>query len=83
MPKGKNSRQEYKVSGDKVVAKIKELIKAGNVRRIIIMNEKNKEILEIPLTIALVGAVLAPILAAVGAMAALMTNCTIIVERKD
>ena len=74
--------EEYKVSGDKVVAKIKELIKAGNVRRIKIKNEKDEEILEIPLTFAVVGTVIAPMLAAVGAMAALLTNCTIIVEKK-
>lgn len=82
MSKSKNT-EEFKVSGEEVLAKIKELIKAGNIRRIILKNEDGKEILEIPLTFALVGAVLAPVLAAVGAMAALLTKCTIVVERKD
>ena len=77
-----NKKEEFKISGDRVVAKIKELIKEGNIRRIIIKNEVGETLMEIPLTFALVGTVIAPILAAVGALAALMTNCTIIVERK-
>ena len=77
-----NKKEEFKISGDRVVAKIKELIKEGNIRRIIIKNEAGETLMEIPLTFALVGTVIAPILAAVGALAALMTNCTIIVERK-
>jgi integral membrane sensor domain MASE1 len=76
-------KEEFKVSGEEVVAKIKQIIKAGNVRRIILKNDKDKVLLEIPLTFAVVGAVLAPMLAAVGAMAALLTKCTIVVERKD
>jgi hypothetical protein len=75
-------REEFKVSGEKVIEKVKELIKEGNVRRIIIINEKGETLVEIPLTIAVVGTALAPVLAAVGALAALITNCTIIVERK-
>jgi len=82
MTEEKKSQEEFKVSGDELLAKIKELIKEGNIRRIILKNEKNEEIMEIPLTFAVVGAVLAPVLAAVGAMAALLTKCTIIVERK-
>ncbi|MFZ3099755.1 MAG: DUF4342 domain-containing protein [Minisyncoccales bacterium] len=78
----KSSREEFKVSGEKVVQKIKELIKEGNVRRIIIINEKGDTLMEIPLTFAVVGTALAPVLAAVGALAALIANCTIIVERK-
>jgi len=62
--------------------KVKELIRQGNIRRIIIKNEKGETLMEIPLTFAVVGAVVAPILAAVGALAALVTNCTIIVEKK-
>jgi hypothetical protein len=75
-------REEFKVSGGKIVDKIKELIKEGNVRRIIIINEKGETLMEIPLTFAVVGTALAPVLAAVGALAALIANCTIIVERK-
>ncbi len=77
------NRESFRLSGDKIVEKIKELIKEGNVRRIIIQNEREETVLEIPLTVAVIGTVIAPILAAVGALAALMTNCTIIVERKE
>lgn len=75
-------REEFKVSGEKILEKVKELIKEGNVRRIIIINEKGDTLMEIPLTFAVVGTALAPVLAAVGALAALIANCTIIVERK-
>jgi hypothetical protein len=82
MTEAKSKREEFKVNGDEIVKKIKELIKEGNVRRIIIKNEKDETLVEIPLTIAVVGTFFAPVLAAVGALAALMTNCTIVVERK-
>jgi integral membrane sensor domain MASE1 len=83
MSNGQTKKEEFRVSGEEVVAKIKELIKAGNVRRIILKDEKDETVIEIPLTFAVVGAVLAPMLAAVGAMAALLTKCTIVVERKE
>jgi DNA gyrase/topoisomerase IV subunit A len=76
------TKESYKVNGNDLVKKIKELIKEGNIRRIIIKDEKGETLIEIPLTIAVVGTVLAPVLAAVGALAALITNCTIEVERK-
>ena len=79
----KTTKEEFKVSGDEVLAKIKEILKAGNARRILLKNDEDKVILEIPLTFAVVGAMLAPVLAAVGAMAALLTKCTIVVERKE
>lgn len=75
--------EEFRVSGEEILRKVKEIIAAGNARRIIIKNEKGDTMLEIPLTVALVGAVLAPVLAAVGAMAALVTHCTIVVEKKE
>ena len=75
--------QEFKVSGEDLLKKVKELIKEGNARRIIIKNDKGDTMLEVPLTIGAVGAIIAPILAAVGALAALVTNCTIVVEKKD
>jgi hypothetical protein len=75
--------EEFKVNGEDVLAKIKELIKAGNIRRIILKNEKNETIIEIPLTIAVVGTVLAPALAAIGTVAALLTKCTIVIERRE
>jgi hypothetical protein len=81
--KKKSSKtEEYKVSGDQIVKKIKQLIKEGNARRIMIKNDKGDTVLEIPVTIGAVGAIFAPVLAAVGALAALMTNCTIVVEKK-
>lgn len=83
--KGQNNekQEEFKVSGDTLVKKIKEIIKEGNARRIILKNEKQEVIMEIPLTFAVVGTVLAPILAAVGALAALITECSITVIRKE
>lgn len=76
-------KEEYKVRGEEIVKKIKELIKEGNIRRIIIKNEKGETFMEIPVTFAVVGAVIAPILAAVGALAAVVSNFTIVVEKKE
>lgn len=75
-------KEEFKVSGEELLKKTKELIKEGNVRQITIKDKEGKAILSFPLTIGVVGAVLAPMLAAVGAAAALITECTISVERK-
>lgn len=80
---GKKRRYEqYKVAGDRVVEKVKEIIREGNVRRITIRNEEGRALIEIPLTIGVVGAVLAPVWAAIGAVAALVANCSIEVERE-
>ena len=76
------TKEEFKVSGEQVVSKVKQLIKEGNARKIIIKNESGETLIEFPLTIGAVGVVIAPTLAAVGALATLVTNCTIIVERK-
>jgi hypothetical protein len=76
-------KEEFKVNGQELVNKVKELIAEGNVRRIIINDKEGKTLVELPLTIGVVGAVFAPILAAVGAMAALVTECSIIVVRND
>lgn len=81
--KRKTSQEEFSVSGEEVVKKVKELLKAGNARRIIIKNEKKETIVEFPLTIGVVGAVILPMLAAVGALAALLTKCTIVVEKRQ
>lgn len=78
----KNSTEEFKVSGEDVIKTVKKLVKKGNARRIIIKNEKGKTLIEIPLTIGAVGAILAPALAAVGTIAALVTKCTIVVEKR-
>jgi hypothetical protein len=75
--------QEFTLNGDEVVAKVKELIHEGNIRRITIKNDDGRTMLEVPLTLGLIGAALLPVLAAIGAAAALATRCTIVVERDD
>jgi hypothetical protein len=77
-----NEQEEFKVNGEELIAKVKELIKAGNARRIIIKNEAGNTVIEIPLTIGAIGTLIAPALAAVGAIAALVTKCTIVVVKK-
>jgi hypothetical protein len=75
-------RESFKVSGEKLVETVKKLIREGNVRRITIHDKAGKVVAEFPLTIGVVGAVFAPMLAAVGAIAALIAECTITVERE-
>ena len=75
--------EEFKVNGDAVISKLKEIIHEGNVRRIIIKNEKGVTLIEIPLTVGVVGAILLPVWAAIGAIAALAANLTIVVEKVD
>ena len=75
--------EEFVVSGDTVVSKIKELLHEGGVRRLSLQTEEGRTLIEVPLTLGVVGAVLVPTLAAIGALAALVTKCTIIVERVD
>ncbi len=74
--------EEHKVGGDGLVAKVKELIREGNIRRISIKNAEGKTLIEIPLTIGVVGLAFAPVLAAVGALAALAADFTLVVEKK-
>ncbi len=76
-------KEEFKVSGEDVVRKLKEIIKEGNVRRIIIKNEEGKSLVEFPLTIGVVGTALLPMWAAIGAVAALVAKCTIVVEKRE
>jgi hypothetical protein len=75
--------EEFRVKGEEVLGKIKELIHEGNIRRIIIKDRDGKTMIEFPLTFGVVGAVLAPTLAAVGAVAALIGDATIVVEKAD
>ena len=82
MTKKKNT-EEFVVNGEEVIGKIKELINQGNIRRIIIKDMDDKVLIELPLTVGVVIAVLAPVLAAVGALAAIVTKCKIIVEKKE
>lgn len=79
----KKRAEEFKLNGAEVVDKIKELIHEGNIRRIILKNDENKTLIEIPLTLGLVGAALMPVLAAVGAIAALVAKMTIVVEKVE
>lgn len=79
----KKTTEEFTVNGEELLAKVKSLINEGNIRRIIIKGEDGKTLVELPLTIGVVGAIIAPMLAAVGAIAALVTKCTIVVERRD
>lgn len=81
--KKQSGKETFKVTGDEILSKVKEIIKEGNARRIIIKNEKEETIMEFPLTIGAIGVVLAPIFAAVGTLAALVTSCTIEVEKRD
>lgn len=73
--------ESFKVSGEGLLKKVKELIKEGNIRKITIKDKEEKELVSFPLTFGVVGAVIAPVLAAIGALAALIGECTISVER--
>lgn len=83
MNEPKVSTSEFRVRGENLIARIKELIHEGNVRRIIIKNDEGRTLLEIPLTIGVVGAVLAPVWAALGALAALAADLRIVVEKVE
>ena len=76
-------RETFKVNGEQLLAKVKQLLKEGNIRRIIIKDKSGKVIVEFPVTIGVVGTLLAPSLAAIGAIAALLTECEVVVEREE
>ena len=78
----KSTRESFTVHGENLLKKVKELINEGNIRKITILDKSGKELMSFPLTIGVVGAVFAPVLAAVGALAALIGDCTITVERE-
>lgn len=79
----KKTTEEFTLNGDEVLAKVKTLINEGNIRRIIIKDEHGKVLVEFPLTVGVVGVLLAPMFAAIGAITALVTKCTIVVERRE
>ena len=79
----KVTTEEYSVSSDNLIERVKELLHEGNITRIIVKNEKDDVLLEIPATIGVIGVVLVPWLAALGAIAAIATNCKIIVEKRE
>ena len=80
---GKPSTEEFSVNSEDLVKKVKDLLHEGNVSKIIVRDEQGKLLLELPATAGVIGVVLAPWLAAVGAIAALVSRCTISVERKE
>jgi len=83
MSEEKVRTEEFRVDGEELLGKIKNLVKEGNIRRIIIKNKEGKVVFEIPLTFGVVGALIAPQLAAIGAIAALLTEATVVVEKSE
>ena len=84
MTEKKKSRiEEFKVEGDNILNKLKEILHQGNIRRIFLKGEDGKTFLEIPLTVGVVGALIVPVWAAIGAAAALVSKMTIVVEKTE
>jgi hypothetical protein len=81
--KEKVRTEEFKVSGDSLLSRIREIIHEGNIRRITIKNDEGQSLIEIPLTLGVIGAVLLPVWAAIGAIAALAVNFRIVVEKVE
>ena len=80
-PNDGSRTEEHKIPGDKLLSRVKELVHQGNIRRVIIKNEQGHTLMEIPLTMGVVGAVLIPVWVAIGALAALAANYTVVVEK--
>jgi hypothetical protein len=76
-------KETHRVRGDRIVAKLKELFHEGNVRHVVIKNEDGKTLIELPVTVGVAGALVAPVWAAIGALAALVAHCSIEVERAE
>jgi CBS domain-containing protein len=76
-------REEFRVSADTLVERVKDLLHEGNITRIVVKDDAGKVLLEIPATVGVAGVIIAPWLAALGVIAALATNCTMVVERKE
>ena len=76
-------KETFTINGEQLLNKVKELIKEGNIRKVTISDKNGKEFMSFPLTVGVVGTVFLPVLAAVGAMAALITECPISVEREE
>ena len=83
MSEEKVHSEEFRVNGEELIGRIKNLVNEGNIRRIIIKDKEGKVIFEIPLTFGILGALLAPQLAAIGAIAALLGEATVVVEKAD
>ena len=78
----KTKKESFSINGEKLLEKVKELIREGNIRKITITDKSGKELMTFPLTFGVVGTLIAPVLAAIGALAALIGECTITVERE-
>jgi hypothetical protein len=83
MPNSNPRIDEFQLTGEKLLASVKKLVHEGNIRRISIRNADGVTLLEIPLVVGVAGAVLVPVWAAIGALAALLAHCTLVVERLD
>ena len=83
MSEEKFHTEEFHINGEELLAKIKKLVHEGNIRRISIKNKEGKTEMEIPMTFGVVGALIAPQLAAIGAIAALLTEATVVVEKVE
>ena len=83
MSENKFHTEEFSVNGEEILAKVKQLLREGNIRRVVIKDKAGRILVEFPLTIGVVGAALAPMLVAIGAVAALLTEATIVVEKLD
>ena len=83
MSEEKVRTEEFRVNGEELLAKVKNLLKEGNIRRVIIKDREGKVLFEIPLTFGVVGVLIAPQLAAIGAIAALLSEATVVVEKTE
>ena len=83
MSKYHTGTEEFRVTGEQLVAKLKEILHEGNIRRIIIKDKDGRTLIEVPLTLGVVGALLVPVWAAIGAIAALVTEATIVIEKVE
>jgi hypothetical protein len=83
MTEDKVRTEEFQLSGDEVVKKVKDLVREGNIRRIILKNEEGRTLIEVPLTLGVIGAVLLPVWAAIGAIAAVAAKLTLVIEKVE
>ena len=83
MSKYHTGTEEFRVNGEQLVAKIKEILHEGNIRRLIIKDKDGRTLIEVPLTIGVVGVILVPVWAAIGAIAALVVEATVVVEKAE
>jgi len=75
--------EEFRVNGEELLSRVKQLVHEGDIRRIVIKNKEGRTVMEIPLTLGVVGTLIAPTLAAVGAVAALVSEATVVIEKAD